>query len=62
MPEEEDPEIISNPLLMTAVDFSAWLYVRGTILWARRREVPFLSKSAVELARLKASHAEIGFP
>jgi hypothetical protein len=62
MPEEEDPEIISNPLLMTAVDFSAWLYVRGIDSVGTPPRSPILRANLLfELASAgKVSHSEIG--
>ncbi len=62
MPEEEDPEIISNPLLMTAVDFSAWLYVRGIDSVGTPPRSPISRANLLfELASAgKVSHSEIG--
>ncbi len=62
MPEEEDREIISNPLLMTAVDFSAWLYVRGIDSVGTPPKSPILRANLLfELASVgKVSHSEIG--
>lgn len=62
MPEEEDPEIISNPLLMTAVDFSAWLYVRGIDSVGTPPRSPIIRANLLfELASVgKVSHSEIG--
>ncbi len=63
MPEEEEnPETISNPLLMTAVDFSAWLYVRGIDSVGTPPRSPISRANLLfELASAgKVSHSEIG--
>ncbi len=63
MPEEEEnPETISNPLLMTAVDFSAWLYVRGIdSVGTPPRSLISRANLLFELASAgKVSHSEIG--
>ncbi len=60
--EEENPEIVSNPLLMTAVDFSAWLYVRGIDSVGTPPRSPISRANLLlELASVgKVSHSEIG--
>jgi hypothetical protein len=63
MPEkEENPETISNPLLMTAVDFSAWLCVRGIDSVGTPPRSPISRANLLfELASVgKVSHSEIG--
>jgi len=62
MSEEENPEIISNPLLMTGIDFSAWLYARGIdSVGAPPRSPISRANLLFELASAgKVSHSEIG--
>ncbi len=63
MPEEEEnPEIISNPLLMTGVDFSGWLYARGIDSVGTPPRSPISRANLLfELASVgKVSHSEIG--
>jgi hypothetical protein len=62
MSEEDCPETIDNPLLMTGVDFTAWLSVRGVDTVGIPPRSPLLRANLLfELASAgKMSTTEIG--